>query len=424
MDSKTFIDITKGTLSDGIELGLNRIKTLLEILGNPQNNIKIIHVAGTNGKGSCSAMLASILKSEGYKTGLFTSPHLLSYNENFTINGENISDKHLASLIKKIKPLTLTMNEKPTEFELMTAIALLYFKEECCDFVILEVGLGGKLDSTNVITSPLLSVITKIGLDHTKYLGNTIEKIAYEKAGIIKNKVPCILMSQCKEVENIIKSICLQSKSTLYISEPKEIKALDITIKDSTFNYKNISNLTLPLVGTHQIENATLVLKIIEVLQTLGVNISNTSVKNGFINTQWPGRFEIVDKSPLFIVDGAHNIDGINTLTSTIGTLFKGQKLIFIIAVMKDKDYKNMISKLVPYAHSFIAVSPNTSRALNAKELHDCIKSYFKGNVYHFNNIQEAVCKAYEISNKNPICYCGSLYVVGKIKSAVQMLNQ
>lgn len=407
----------EAVVSGGLEMGLDRIEKLLFRLENPQEGLKIIHVAGTNGKGSTSAMLSSILIMAGYKTGFFSSPYIEKVNEEFKINNKNISDEKLESIIMKIKSKLEEMQIKVTEFELRTAIALEYFKQEKCDFVILEAGIGGENDATNVIKSPLISVITKIGIDHTSVLGDTIEEITKAKAGIIKKDSHCVVMRQLKKITDIFKQISAEKNSTFIISQPENAKLNYINLDATCFDYKEMSKLKTPLIGPHQVNNVALVIKITEVLNILGYKITETEIRTGLQATKWSGRFEILAREPEFIIDAAHNIDGIHALTSTLQKVVPNLKYTFILGMMSDKNYVAMVRKLIPFASRFFTVTPcDMPRALPAVDLANEIIPHFKGEVTACESIKEAITLAREVS-KTPICCVGSIYMLNEVKS-------
>ncbi len=409
--------------SEGIDLGLTRMTELMDKLGNPQDALKIIHVAGTNGKGSTCAMLNSIFITSGYKTAFFSSPFLHNITELFKINNKNITKPRLLQLIEIATQAVESMESKPSEFELQTALAFLYFKEENCDIVLLEVGLGGLLDSTNIISHPVLSVITKIALDHIGFLGNTIEQIAHQKAGIIKQDCPCIALSQNQDVLDIFKQTCDIKSADFYVSQINSIKVKKNNLHGIVLDYKHIENIKIPLIGTYQIENIALVLSVIDILNQRGYNFSAQNIISGLGAVKWKGRFEILKDNPLFIIDGAHNLDGAIALTKTFDTVLQGQKFTFLMAVMSDKDYKNMIDKLIPYAKSFIAISPDIKRALPAKDLFDQISSQFDGPVFYADKISDGIEKAFEITANNPICCLGSLYISHEVSQVIANLT-
>jgi dihydrofolate synthase/folylpolyglutamate synthase len=401
----------------GSVLGLSRIRDLLEKLGNPQKELKFIHIAGTNGKGSTAAFLSSVLTEAGYKTGLFTSPYIEVYNERMQINNVNISDEELAEITTRIRPFADSMDDAPTEFELNTAICMVYFKENHCDVVVLEVGMGGELDSTNVIDSPEIAVITAIGLDHTEELGGTIEEIARTKSGIIKEGCSAVVYKQADSVMDVFQKRCEDVSASLDISEPENILFKDQDISGLTFAYPGFEELKIPLIGSYQLENVALALKTIEVLKRKGWNISDEAVCEGLKKTRWPGRFEIIAKDPLFVVDGAHNPHGIRATAASIKTYFKDKKLVYIFGVMADKDYDDMLDQILPMAQEVHAVTPDNPRALEADRLAEIIRE--KGvDAYPHASIEEAVDCATQHASElgTSVIALGSLYMIGDIK--------
>ncbi|MFH1386086.1 MAG: folylpolyglutamate synthase/dihydrofolate synthase family protein [bacterium] len=318
----------------GINLGLERISFLLENLGNPQNQFKSIHVAGTNGKGSTCSMIASILKEAGYKVGLYTSPHLFDYTERFKINGRDISKKELNEGLKLIRQQTNQLTDQPTVFEVLTAVAFWWFAKKKVDYAVIEVGMGGRLDATNVIT-PLVSVITNIDLEHTAILGDTLAKIAAEKAAIIKPGVPVVTAEIKKEPLSVIKKYAQRNNAIIFIPTPSS--ALP----------------TMPLTGAHQKINAACA---VEAIKAAGIKVSRNNIKAGFRKVIWPARFQVVSKKPLTIVDGAHNPAGVRSLIGGLSREFGEKKFSFIVGVQKDKDAKKMIRLIKPLAKEIIAV--------------------------------------------------------------------
>ena len=403
----------------GSKLGLERITQLCALLGDPQKDLKFIHVAGTNGKGSVCAFLSSILYKAGYKVGLFTSPYIEVFNERMQINGKNISDEELAAVTEYVRPFADSMEDLPTEFELNTAIAFEYFKRNSCDIVVLEAGMGGELDSTNVIDPPVLAVIMHIALDHTEELGDTIEKIAKTKAGIIKPGSSVVLYKQDEAVHEIIREKCSGAGASLYISEPESIELMDIDIDRQVFRAKDFGPLAIPLIGSYQLENAAAALKAVQVLRQLGWHITTSNVADGLENTAWPGRFEVIKRKPIFIVDGGHNVDGIRATAKSLKAVFKEEKLILIFGVMADKNYDEMLDIILPFAKEVCCVAPNNERALAADKLAEVIES--KGvSACPYESIPEAADAAFERSKKvTPVCAIGSLYMIGDIKKYI-----
>lgn len=400
----------------GSQLGLERITELMGKLGDPQKDLKFIHIAGTNGKGSTAAFLSSILTEAGYKTGLFTSPFIEEFNERMQINGVNISNDELARITTYVRPFAESMEDKPTEFELNTAISILYYKNNGCDIVVFEVGMGGALDSTNVIDSPEAALITAIGLDHTAELGNTPEEIATTKAGIIKKGTSVVIYKQDAAIEDVIKARCGEVGASYTESEPEKVTFIDKTIDRQRFSYEGLGEICIPLIGDYQLDNAALAIKTIEVLQAKGWKISEDNIKTGFAKTRWPGRFEVIMKDPVFIVDGAHNPHGIRATAAALGTFFKDEKLVFIYGVMADKDYNDMLAQILPLAKEVLCVTPANPRALPAEELSGIIRD--KGvDATVFETVADAVDAAVE---KGRSCAgavaLGSLYMIGELK--------
>ena len=347
--------------------GLSRIIALCEALGNPQKDLRFIHVAGTNGKGSFCAMTAAILQRAGYRTGLFTSPYIRTFNERMMVNGEMISEDDLAELTAYVRPIADGMIDKPTEFELITAIAFLYFKQQNCDLVVLETGMGGRLDATNLIEDPLLTVITGIGLDHTAFLGDTIEAIAGEKAGIIKPGVPVVYGGD-DVAAPVISQVAQEQNAPFYRVDYTSLMVKESTLDGTRFDYKHSTDLRLSLLGTYQPYNAAVVLTAIEVLRQTGLSISDTAVRQGLCAVKWPGRFEILSRDPLVIFDGAHNAQGIAAAVISIRRYFGDQKVLVLTGVLQDKDYRAIAADLSTVAAEAFVLTPDNSRALPGEE--------------------------------------------------------
>ncbi|WP_058485813.1 bifunctional folylpolyglutamate synthase/dihydrofolate synthase [Defluviitalea phaphyphila] len=408
----------------GSKLGLSRIKELLKHLGNPEKNLKVIHVAGTNGKGSVCAMLSYILVNSKYNVGVYTSPHLERYNERIKINNEEISNEDFSKLGEKIIEKAKKCEEHPTVFECLTAMALLYFAEKNVDFVILEVGLGGRYDATNVIDNPLVSVITSISMDHMDVLGDTIEKIAYEKAGIIKKNCSTVLYFPNNKVYNIIKDICKDLDSSFNYVSYMDVKYINQSIKGTTFSIKTdkyvYNNLEISLIGEHQIYNTALVLLVVEVLKEKGIIISEKSIRKGLKECRWPGRMEIISKSPIILLDGAHNKEGIEALVRTFDQYFPNKEINLLIGVLKDKPYELMLDKLLPYVKNIIITEPKSPRKLAVDELEKIVKKY-NMSVFKDSDIHKAFNLAYKLTYKDGIlCCAGSLYLIGELKNILK----
>lgn len=408
----------------GSDLGLGRVEVLMEKLGNPQEDIKIIHVAGTNGKGSCCAMLSNILVEQGYRVGVYTSPHLEEYNERYTVNNVRISNddfaKHMGIVKASCDELVAEGKiTQPTVFEVVTALAFNYFAEQKVDYLLLEVGLGGRFDATNVIHKPLLSIITSISMDHMDFLGNTLSSIAFEKGGIIKENCPVVLYSQCDEVYETEKKIAEERHAKLYFAKEQGTTVLSQDITGTVFNIKNeyisYSGIKLGLLGDYQINNAATVLLACKVLKDSGVEISEKSIFAGLEKAQWSGRMEIVEKDPIVMLDGAHNMDGIHMLAESLERYFGNKKLTLLIGILGDKEYEKMIDMLLPLASKIVLTEPNNSRKWDVDTLTETI-SNFKIETYREKDIEKAYSLAKSITAKEDVlCCAGSLYLIGEL---------
>ncbi|MCX7714653.1 MAG: bifunctional folylpolyglutamate synthase/dihydrofolate synthase [Clostridia bacterium] len=387
-------------------LGNDVLKKLLEKLGSPQKKLSFIHLAGTNGKGSTAAMISNILKTEGYKTGLFTSPYIEVFNERIQINNVNISDADLAEIVTEIKMHVDTMVQGPSEFALITAAAFLYFYRQNCDFVVLETGMGGRLDATNVIEDSLISVITSISLDHTAYLGDTIDKIAKEKCGIIKkNGTVVSAPMQNEQALEVIKNSCREKNAQLLIPEIPD------KFENGKFYYKG-TKYSLSLKGNYQLYNAVTALETVFALKQKGIKISDNSIKQGLFNAKWLGRFETISENPTIIIDGAHNIGAVRELKKSLNK----KHITLVMAMMEDKNHTECVRELATVCNTFIATEITFPRCLPAEKLAQDAKSFCKKVIICKDPI-DAVNSA--IGTANPediICVCGSLYLVGEIR--------
>ncbi|NJJ34423.1 bifunctional folylpolyglutamate synthase/dihydrofolate synthase [Clostridioides difficile] len=414
----------------GIRLGLENIGKLLELLGNPQETLNIIHVAGTNGKGSVCSFVSNILRECGYKVGLYTSPYLETFTERIRVNGENIPQDDVVRIIELIKEKIDIMVEQgyayPTEFEVVTAMAFYYYSEQNVDFVALEVGLGGRYDATNIITKSLVSVIASISLDHTGILGDTIEKIAYEKAGIIKENGVVLVYDQTDEVKNVIKSVCNEKKAQYievnfdYINIKKS--DIDSQIYDCTVMKEIYKDLEIKLIGEHQINNSILAMSVIKYLKDINKleKISEESIRKGLINTKWPGRIEKIKENPIFIIDGAHNEDGAKSLAKALNKNFKDRSLTLLIGMLEDKDIDSVLNILLPHFNKVITTTPNNPRAINSDILKEKVLKYVD-DVTSKHEIEDAVNYTLETSNKDDVIIsAGSLYMIGTVRTLVK----
>lgn len=544
MDWNEAIALLHGANWKHTKIGLERMRDFMHALGDPQENLHYVHIAGTNGKGSACVMTQSILTAAGFRTGLYISPHLDQFNERISIDGETISDADLRRLAARVRAAAETLGEEPTDFEMITAMAFCYFEEQHCDLVVLEVGMGGRLDATNVISHPEVCAIMHIGLDHTEFLGDTVEKVTAEKAGILKPGADCVLYHQLPGVMAVVQkrfadvnpdaagttdaaastrsadtsdSRCASgaagttdgafdmahsnhtgastksAAARLVITDPTAFTARARTIDGQVFDYRNRPELRIQLLGNYQMENAMAVLDIIDCLQRRGFGISENAfcegasavhmpegeqkpdacddaipeevsvqaykdvqqpgiseaaIRAGLAQAVWPGRFEVLSREPLLIVDGAHNPNGVEALVNTIRAYFPDQKINFVMGVMKDKDYHTMLRLIAPFAARFITELPDAHRALRPEALKSEIRTYFDGPVETADSVTAAVQRAMEIAgdsrgtcctgdgtvrseigiaddnidelhmNRQPITICfGSLYQVAEIRN-------
>lgn len=421
-----------GTYKFGSKLGLENVSYLLELLGRPQDKLKVIHIAGTNGKGSTAAYMHSILKEAGYRVGLYTSPYLQFFTERIQINGINIPEARLAELTAVVKDKIEVMvregRNHPTEFEVVTALALLYYAEENIDYLVLEVGLGGRLDATNVIENPMISVITPIGYDHMQYLGDTLEKIAFEKAGIIKANGYTVTYPQTEGVTDVFKEVCSGKNNRLFVTSfdglAIKYSGIDFQLFSTYIQGKQYKDIRIQLVGTHQIYNCCNALNAIEVLRKeRGLIIDDEAVYKGLLLTRWPGRMEVLRKKPLAIIDGAHNIHGAEALKNNIKILLKGYSITLVIGMLEDKDIEGFLEHVIPFVDKVIATKPNNPRGLSAEALKERIIPFNKP-VLHLENINSAIDRAFEITSEDgAILFAGSLYMIGEVRTIIQAMD-
>lgn len=394
-------------------LGLERTRQLLSAINEPHKKLRFIHVAGTNGKGSTCAMLAAIMQAAGYRTGLYTSPYICRFNERMQVNGQMISDEKLAALTELMRPIADNMADHPSQFEIVTAMAMQFFLDEGCDIVVLETGLGGEMDSTNVISCPEAAVITNIGLEHTEYLGDTVEQIASAKAGIIKPGCAAVCYRCTPEAIAVFENVCRERGAKLTKADFDSIHPISCDLDGQHFSWKTFNDLTLPLLGEHQLKNAAVVLETVMVLRRNGWNIPDESIRAGLGRTVWPARLEVLSKKPIFIVDGAHNPQCASALGRCLKDLFPGEKLNFILGVLADKDYMLMLETLREHMGKVLCVTPDSPRALPAEQLAEIL-----GNMgiaaQAYTGIEAAVAAA--MDDAEPCVACGSLYMAGIVR--------
>lgn len=428
------MDYLKYTEGFGSVLGLDNMVHLLDGLENPQNKLKFVHIAGTNGKGSTAAYIATILADANYYVGRYISPSVICYEEKIQITSKKSDDGCIEtnfidkvditngiSKIKKVCDLMVASGKnQPTLFEIETAMAFLHFVNSKCDIVVLEVGLGGRLDATNVISTVLCSVITSISMDHMNYLGDSIEKIAMEKAGIIKMGVPVVSYNQDNRVTTVLQSKSLEKMSTYQEIKCNKINIIKQDISGSYFDYEKLMNLHISLVGTNQINNSVLAILAIEELITQGYPIQEDNIRNGLSKTIWKARFEIVSTNPFFIVDGAHNEDAAKVLAENIKLYFSNKKIIYILGVLADKDYESILKITANLASHIITITPNNKRGLLSSTLADVAKKYCE-NVIDAGHVTTGINIAYEIAKKEDVIISfGSLSYLSEVYEGLE----
>ncbi len=409
----------------GSRPGLSRVTELLKGLGDPQDKLKFIHVGGTNGKGSFCSMLSSVLTESGLRVGLFTSPYIEFFEERMMINGEPISREDLALFTEQASQVADKMQDQPTEFELICAVGMLYFAKKKCDVVLLEVGLGGRLDATNIIKTPILSVITGIALDHTAILGDTIGKIAAEKAGIIKNGIPVLIGSATAdkdkaEVECVIREHADMCGSAVYMTDLSSLNIKSTSTDSSILDYKEHRDIKIPLLSLYQPKNAANVLDAVDILRSIGMDITDAAVHRGMEKAKWKARFEKLSDMPIVLFDGSHNPQGVSETVRSIKHYFGDDKVILITGVMQDKDYSDMARSLSEVVCDVYTLTPSNPRSLHSAEL---AKLYAEIGLpaHSHETAEDAVTAAIEKAkaSKKAILCAGSLYMYAEVKSAV-----
>ena len=403
--------------------GLGRTQELLEKMGNPEKKLKFVHIAGTNGKGSTAAMTASILSKAGYRTGLYTSPYIYRFHERIQVDGVEISDEELAEITEYVKPLADSMAQSPTEFELVCCIAFEYFYRKKCEIVVLEVGMGGAWDATNVIEVPEVAVITNIGLDHTEYLGDTVEKIAETKSGIFKPHGHAVVYRSTPSVEAVYERVCAERDVSLRKADFDGLVLKAHTLEGQVFDCGSRKNLVLPLLGDHQLHNASVVLSIVDTLIGEGWKISEQNIYDGIRDVRWPGRFDIVCRKPLFIIDGGHNPQCIEALVKNIRDYLAGKKVVALTGVLADKDYADMYKPVMPLVDRFVCITPPNPRKLEAEQLAQYLRQA-GAQAQASESILDGVKKAMDLAGEDGVVLCfGSLYSIGGIRDALKDLG-
>ena len=447
----------------GHKPGLTRTRTLLAALGDPHKKLQFVHVAGTNGKGSTAAMLASCLQAAGYRVGLYTSPFINRFNERIQINGQQIPDEALVELVEQVKPAADAMEDVPTEFEIITALGMLYFaQQQCdivvlevglggtldstnviekpacavitalgmlyfaqqqCDIVVLEVGLGGTLDSTNVIEKPACAVITALGMDHVKELGPTLADIAAAKAGIIKPGCPVVSYGGAPEADAVLRRVAAQQHAPFTEVDFAKLQITGGDLDAVTFSFDGLDGVRLPLIGSYQPRNAALAITALRVLRQQGWNIPESAIRAGLEQVSWPGRFELLRHSPAFVLDGSHNAHGMRATVQSLKDRFPGQKFVFLVSIMADKDVDEMLALLAPLAERFVTVTAHNPRAMPAQTLAEHIRAY-GCTAEAADSIEAGVARAEELGGEGPVCALGTLYFSGDVRQAFAKINK
>lgn len=396
--------------------GTERVSALCSLLGNPQDRLSVIHVAGTNGKGSFCVFLDALLQQTGGTVGRFSSPALTVINECVTVNGNQISDEDFARLVTAIQPLADGLEDRPTEFEILTALAFVYFAEQGCDFVIVECGMGGLTDATNILSRPRFSVITEISVDHASFLGDTVREIATQKAGIIKENCPVLWCGKNQEAEVVIRETARKNHAGFFTVPRASLRIKRGDLSGTVFDFDGHTDLVLSSLGLYQADNGA---NALTALKLLGISLSESQLKEGLFRVRFPGRFEVLSQNPLVIADGGHNPDGVVRALESVTAYFPGQKIVFVSGIMKDKDYQTVVKLISPFAHCVYTVTPENPRALSSEEYAQAYRS--EGVSAHpCESVAEAVRRG--ISHGLPVVCLGSLYQYKAVVAACEDL--
>ncbi len=418
------LDYMEQVKGRGIVLGLDSMRRLAERMGNPQDDVQFVHIAGTNGKGSVLGFLSTVLKYAGYRTGRYSSPAVFSRLEQIQVNGRPISRADYAAGMEAVRQAAEELEAQgypyPTPFEVETALAFWYFREKQCEIAVLEAGMGGLTDATNIVGTTVAAVLTSISMDHMGMLGNTLEEIAVQKAGIIKNNCYVICMEQALPVMDTMERICEEQGATLRIADVSSARKIRYGIERQRFSYGDLDDLVISLPGRFQTENAVVAVKTIETLRDCGFPVSEKMLRKGLLETRWPGRFTVLAKRPYFIIDGAHNVDAAQKLKESVRFYFTNKKIITIMGIMKDKEYEKIAALTAPLAEQVITVAaPGNGRALPAYELAGVVKEY-NPNVTAADSLQEAVEMSYLLADRDSVILAfGSLACLGKLAGIV-----
>lgn len=429
MNYEESIEFIHSTYKFGSKLGLKNITRLTELLGNPQDSYKIIHVAGTNGKGSTSNMIHDVLMASGYKTGLFISPFLEEFTERIQVNKKHIDKESLAKITGLVKEKIAVMLEEgynhPTEFEVVTAIGFKYFQEQNIDFLVLEVGMGGRFDATNVVKDTLVSVITSISFDHMEYLGDTLEKIAFEKAGIIKENSSVIIYPQAENVVKTISDVAEGKNSKVYVVNIKDIEKTRGNLTGQWFNYLkkdvfSLSETKMNFLGEHQLYNVLTALRALEIVKTSGYNVTEESIKEGLFTCRFAGRFEILKENPVIVLDGGHNINGIEYFSKAVKENFKENKITLFFGMLKDKNPEDVLPFIIPLCRKVYTLTPNNPRAMKSEDLASLIREHYEVEVAPLNSYEDTLPILNAAKKEDYIAFVGSLYMIGDIRTLLK----
>lgn len=429
MNYNDAISFIRTVHNNGTKLGLERTKRLTELLGNPQEDYRIVHVAGTNGKGSTCNMIHDVLVASGYKTGLFISPHLEEYTERIQINKVPIDRESLTRIAEIVKEKIDIMRgegiDELTEFEVITAIGFKYFQEQKIDVLVLEVGMGGRYDASNAIHESILSVITSVGLDHTEFLGNTLKEVAYEKAGIIKENSQVAVYPQSREVVDVILQEAGKKHAALYLADSEDARLINSDLTGQTFEYRKKDVFDLPEVrinflGEHQLRNAVTAVLALELLKKSGFSITEENILKGLAGCTYAGRFEVISKHPLIILDGGHNKDGIEVFAKTVSENLKGRKLTLFYGMLRDKNPETVLDYLHAISKKIYTLTPDSDRAMDSAELAQLIKNRIGIEAVPLKDDAEIIPLVESLEEDEAAAFVGSLYMIGKIRTLIR----
>ena len=429
MNYEQAIEFIHSTYKFGSKLGLQNITKLTELLGNPQNSYKIIHIAGTNGKGSTSNMIHDVLMASGYKAGLFISPYLEEFTERIQVNKQHIDKDSLARITQLVKEKIDIMIKEgynhPTEFEVVTAIGFKYFQEQNIDFLVLEVGLGGRFDATNVVNNTLVSVITSISYDHMEYLGDTLEKIAFEKAGIIKENSNVVVYPQQDEILNVIRDVAKSKGTSVYETDKNNIIKLKGNLTGQWFKYLktdvfNLSEAKINFLGEHQLYNVLTALRTLEIIKRDGFNITENNIIEGLKTCRFAGRFEILSEKPVIILDGGHNINGIEYFSKAIKDNFDENKIILFFGMLKDKNPEDVLPYILPLCKEVYTLTPNNPRAMKSTYLSELINKHSDIKAIPLDDYNQIIPVIKNINENDIIAFVGSLYMIGDVRTLLK----